>query len=116
MRRFIRFGMVAIAVTVVIWLIWPALMPYAGPKAGPEGQVSRALLGERWPLSVDEGAFECHQFSIVFRAPSGQLYAVDAIARRRMPTMPEWKDVSEITLPGMNVQSIIEVGQAFCNY
>ena len=115
MRRFKWYALVALGVAVVLWLLLPAFMPYKGLNAGPQGQVSRALLGAPWPFTVDEGTIECDHFAILFRAPGGQRYAVNAQARRLAPQF-ESKDASEITLPGMSVQPIIDIGQAYCNY
>jgi hypothetical protein len=65
---------------------------------------------------------KCGHSTLLLLAPSGQEYALEAMARRQVPKFG-WKDVSEITLPDpehpgqmMSVQPIIDIGMAFCHY
>lgn len=92
----------------------PSLTP------APRGYVSKALLGDKWPLSIDEGTIVCDRTAILLRAPDGHLYAVNGIARAQVGHLG-WLDIRAITLPDpkiqgliMNVQPLVDVGLALC--
>lgn len=86
----------------------------------PRGYVSKALMGEKWPLSIDEGTIVCDRTAILLRAPDGHLYAVNGIARAQVGHFG-WLDIRDITLPDpniagliMNVQPLVDVGLTLC--
>lgn len=140
MRRLIRFGVFVLIAAVLICAAVFTLgrsgprrtQPTAAaivetdpsppaPTSIPRGYVSRALLGDAWPLSIDEGTIVCDRTAILLRAPDGRLYAVNGTARGQIPKLG-WIDVREITLPDpniagliMNVQPIIDQGLGLCN-
>lgn len=86
----------------------------------PRGYVSQTLMGDAWPLKIGHGIVVCDGRAILLRAPDGQLYAVNGLARGQIPHLG-WKDIREITLPDphiagliMNVQPIVDVGLTLC--
>lgn len=90
------------------------------PTAIPRGYVSKALMGVKWPLSIDEGVIVCDRTAILLRAPDGHLYAVNGIARGQVGHLG-WLDIRDITLPDpkiagliMNVQPLVDVGLTLC--
>lgn len=143
MRQLIRFGIFALIAAVLICAAVftiprsgprrtqpttgaivendPTPPPSPAPTSVPRGYVSRALMGDAWPLSIDEGTIVCDRTAILLRAPDGRLYAVNGTARGQVPKLG-WIDVREITLPDpniagliMNVQPIIDQGLSLCN-
>jgi len=46
----------------------------------PPGYVSRAELGRKWPLTVDDGTLSCDADAVVFTAPDGDEYGVNGTA------------------------------------
>ena len=90
------------------------------PTALPRGYVSKALLGDTWPLRIDEGTIVCDRTAILLRAPDGHLYAVNGTARSQVGHFG-WRDIRDITLPDpsikgliMSVQPIIDQGLDMC--
>jgi hypothetical protein len=86
------------------------------PTAVPRGYVSHQLLGDAWPLTVEDGTIICNGTAILLRTNQG-LYAVNGIARGQ----GKWKDIRSITKPDpkvdgliMNVQPIIDRGLELC--
>lgn len=144
MRRMVRFGIFVVIAAVLICVAVFTLgrsgtrraqptaaaaitetdltpSPSPAPTSIPRGYVSKALMGDKWPLSIDEGTIVCDRTAILLRVPDGHLYAVNGTARSQVPKFG-WIDVREITLPDpniagliMNVQPIIDQGLTLCN-
>lgn len=86
------------------------------PTAAPRGYVSHAMLGDAWPLTVEDGTIICSGAAILLRTNRG-LFAVNGTARGQH----KWKDIRDITRPDpntsgliMSVQPIIDRGLDYC--
>jgi uncharacterized protein DUF2511 len=83
------------------------------PTAVPKGYVSRALLGEQWPLTVEYGDLACEGQAVTFRSPMGDTYAVNAPARSQMKAKG-WRDILSIDTPGADLSLLIDAGLGLC--
>jgi hypothetical protein len=87
-----------------------------GSTAAPVGYVSRAELGDAWPLTVDDGVLACRDGSVTFTA-GGNSYAVNGTAKTAT-SLPDidaiWAD--DPSTPGLkiNIAPLIERGLALC--
>lgn len=143
MRRLIRFGVFALIAAVLICAAVFTLgrsgprrtQPTAAaivetdptppsspaPTSVPRGYVSRVLLGDAWPLSIDEGVIVCDRTAILLRAPDGRLYAVNGTALGQMGAKG-WRDIHDIDVPDpsggsgviISLQPLLDVGLAMC--
>lgn len=92
----------------------------ATAKAGMPGYVSRATLGDDWPLSIEEGILTCSAQREILLTTSQGTYAVNGTARGRMEEN-RWKDINEVTVegsaPGLikDLSPLLDVGLALCN-
>ena len=87
-----------------------------GPDV-PHGYVSRADLGDRWPLTVPSGVLGCQGNSISFTSGS-TTYAINGTAKN---LHPEWPDIEAIWAfrpdsPGirMDIGPLLERGRKLC--
>lgn len=90
------------------------------PTAIPEGYLSRDMLGEKWPLTVEYGWIECDGSSILFRSAAGDYYAVNGTAQGRREEKG-WRDIHDIDVPIVDVpgtiislQPLLDVGLKMC--
>lgn len=64
---------------VLLWTI--ACSP--APSGPPRGYISSAELGDKWPLTVEEGVLACDRSAVTFRTNEGQVYALNGLAMSR---------------------------------
>lgn len=91
------------------------------PTAVPRGYMSRALLGDKWPLTVDEGTIVCDRNAILFRDADGHLYAVNGAAIT-LAESKGWRDIHDIDVPVpdgspgaiISLQPLLDTGLALC--
>ena len=88
--------------------------------ADDPAHVSRAELGDEWPLTVEEGTLRCdgaQQAGAVFFETDGRVYPVNGIARGRTdgPEIDEiWADDPDFEGAKKNIGVLIERGLALC--
>ena len=87
------------------------------PVDPEQGYVSRDLLGDAWPLSVEDGVLECDAFAVTFTS-NGQRYAVNGTAR----SAKRWTEIDEIWLDNphlegtkINIGPLLDRGLALCD-
>lgn len=91
----------------------------ATAKADLPGYVSRATMGDDWPLSIEEGILTCTEQREVILIAQSDTYAVNGIARTVMEER-RWKDINDVTLPGAvegltkDIGPLLDVGLALC--
>jgi len=88
----------------------------AAPAAEP-GHVSRATMGEDWPLTVDSGTLRCEGDAVTFETTDGDIYAVNGTAK----TTTDYPDIDAIwaddpALAGLkkNIGPLIDQGLKLC--
>lgn len=86
--------------------------------ATPEpGYVSRAMLGDAWPLTVEEGTLACSGLGAVTFNAGGMTYAVNGLAQGSTD-LPEidviWADDPTGAAPKKDIGPLIERGLALC--
>jgi hypothetical protein len=84
--------------------------------AAPAGYVSRALLGDAWPLTVADGVLACRDRAVTF-ASGGVVYALNGTAKDRglgADIAPIWADGAVEGLK-KNIGPLIERGLLLCN-
>lgn len=97
----------------------PEPPPTAAP-AQPAGYVSRAMLGDDWPLMVDEGVLACAGsggVGAVTFSSGGTVYAVNGFAKQRnagTDIAPIWADDPAIAGIKKNLSPLLERGLALC--
>jgi hypothetical protein len=102
----------------------PSAMSATPPPRLP-GYVSRAMLGDKWPFTCDEGVVSCAGLNGVTFTTGGVTYAVNDTARERNKTeQREWIDLRSSFLwapepagnPGSrkDLRPIIDIGLALC--
>lgn len=87
------------------------------PPPRPSGNVSRADLGDAWPLTVKEGTLLCVDQAVVF-STGGVNYAVNGTAKGRASEFG-WRDIATIWADGSaglkkDIGPLIERGLAQC--
>lgn len=66
----------------VLLLVLLATACSSGGSADHTATVTKADLGDQWPLTVDHGELECQDpGSVLFTSPDGQVYAVNGTAK-----------------------------------
>lgn len=82
--------------------------------AGQAGAISRAELGDDWPLTIDSGVLACEPVNeVVIVGPDGRTYGLNGAARGS----ERWADGVEILRDGMtpaDLGELIERGLALC--
>jgi hypothetical protein len=91
-----------------------------GCSSSTNMKISRADLGDAWPLTVDSGVVACNHPSsavVFFTSESNKIYAVDEVARG----MKLYADVREIlrdhpSVAGskMDIGPVLERGRKLC--
>lgn len=83
-------------------------------------EITRALMGEQWPLTVHSGALACDAGVVSFRA-GGVTFAVNGSAKTYGKRLG-WRDIREIwrdnpAIPGtkMDLAPLIQRGLAHCD-
>lgn len=83
------------------------------PAAPPPGYVSRAILGDDWPLTVDEGVLTCTGsggLGAVTFTTGSTAYAVNGVAVQRGAGI----DIAPILVAGKDISPVLERGLALC--
>lgn len=93
--------------------------PPPATTAPPEepGHVSRAEMGDDWPLTVEAGTLRCDADAVTFVTEDGREYAVNgtAIGRHDHPEIdPIWANDPDPYLPKKNIGPLIEEGLKLC--
>jgi len=88
------------------------------PTAVPRGYLSRDLLGDTWPLTVDSGTIVCDRSAILFRDPTDHLYAVNGTALSQAQSKG-WRDIHDLSIDTGNgtiksLQPLLDLGTALC--
>lgn len=85
-----------------------------------ERTVSRADLGDAWPLTVESGTLRCKPFLkdlhlLTFEA-EGQVWALNGTAAGQgFPFIdPIWADNPEIAGAKINIRPLLELAQSLC--
>ncbi len=86
----------------------------SGPTPTPAGYVSRAMLGDEWPLTVEDGVLRCEGSAVIIRV-GGTDYAVNGAATGKGADIdPIWAaDPSGIS-PKLSIGPLIDRGLALC--
>ena len=91
------------------------------PSATPEpGFVSRTMLGDDWPLTVESGVLVCSTAmggeAVLFRATGGPLYTVNGTAQTYYPDLPSIDPIwaAGTYAPKKNIKPLIDLGLALC--
>lgn len=91
--------------------------PTAEPEAAePDGTISREMLGDEWPFTVDSGVVACDGDGVTFTA-DGITYAVNGTARGRgmgIDVQAIWAD--DPSPPGLkkDISPVINRGLELC--
>lgn len=117
-RQLILMGVALVALIGV--LVWSQ----SGPAAPPRGFVSRAAMGDVWPLSVESGTLRCIDGTmVVIDASDGTTYAVNGTANgaKNASGQPRWADVKQVAVqradaPGLikDLTPLLNQGLALC--
>lgn len=92
----------------------------AAEPAPEPGYVSREMLGDEWPLTVDEGVLRCDgpaAAGAVFFETKGRQYPVNGIARGRSNGIEIdeiWADDPDIPGAKLNIGVLIDRGLKLC--
>lgn len=105
----------ALVIGAFVW-VWGLMTP-TDTKTLP---VTQTVLGDAWPLTVEQGALSCEGVAWVLFTSNGQVYAVNGTARGHAKSRG-WLDVASIwradpQSPGLKVSMtpLIERGLALC--
>lgn len=93
----------------------PTPDPMTAAMADLPGYVSRATLGDEWPLTIEQGILSCIMpgRAIILIADGGT-YAVNAPAREGTNRLPSWRDVLDIREGKKSLSPLIDEGLALC--
>lgn len=86
------------------------------PPAPPVGYVSRAMLGDAWPLTVEEGVLACAANAVTFSS-GGTIYALNGTAKQRSAgadIAPIWADNPAVKGLKQDIGPLITRGLALC--
>lgn len=91
----------------------------AGPTAVPPGYISRATLGDAWPLTVPDGVLSCRNDNQIVFTTAGTDYGVNASARDASAGL---RDIAELVRPdapksatdSLGVNALIDTGLKLC--
>lgn len=97
----------------------PSATPIPTPTPEP-GYVSHAMLGDAWPLTVEDGVLSCTTASggeAVFFGSGGVIYTVNGWAQTYYPDLPEIDPIwaAGQYAPKMDISPLIELGLDLCN-
>jgi hypothetical protein len=108
MNRYHRVTLLAVAVLA---------LGACGSDSDDKYRVSRNLIGEDWPLTVDEGTLHCHSHAIVFTDPDGNEWAVNgqAISAGYAEIDPIWADNPDIDGAKLNLSALNPFGLTICD-
>lgn len=87
-------------------------------RPAPPGYVSREMLGDDWPLTVEDGVLDCSGAQAVTFTTGGGTYAVNGMAESAtdFPAIdPIWADDPTGAAPKKNIGPLIERGLALCD-
>lgn len=111
-RLVILLGIVFVALVVVI--VWSQSQNQPAPAPG---YVSRAMLGDDWPLTVEEGQLRCIEQAVTI-VVDGTAYALNGVALQRDTSRditPIWADNPTVEGLKKDLGPLIERGLALCN-
>jgi hypothetical protein len=96
--------------SVLVLLTSIACTGSADQSVRAPGYVSRADLGEHWPLTVEDGVLVCDQLGAVVFESGGQRYAVNGMAKGQgfPPIDVIWKTDTKPLTPFINVARIAD--------
>lgn len=91
-----------------------------GRPENQPGYISRAQLGDAWPLAVDAGILSCEGGALLFRS-GGVVYAVNGTAKASAAAN-RWQEIESISVPDpaggtgaiKNLQPLLDRGQGLC--
>lgn len=94
-----------------------------GPTLAPPGYVSREMIGDGWPLTIENGILACDGSrgvgAVIFRT-GGKVYAVNGIAKQRaerngwQDIAPIWADNPSVAGLKKDIGPLIERGLMLC--
>lgn len=93
----------------------PTMAPVATPV--PPGYVSRADLGDAWPLTVESAVVECLPGRVLVVRAEGVTYALNGTAKDRgnyADIDPIWRDNPSIEGLKISLQPLLDRGLASC--
>ena len=100
-------------------LLVPALILSLGSAAASAGsrEVTRADLGEEWPLTVDAGTLECSRGLIYTFTADGKTWAVNgtAAARGYADIEPIWAPNPNIPEAKIDIGPLIDLAKSLCD-
>lgn len=105
-RQMIMLGVAFVALLAVFFFT-------QRPAAPPPGYVSRAVLGDDWPLTVEDGTLACagsDGLGAVTFTTNGTAYAVNGIATQRSAGI----DITPILVTGKDLSPLLARGLALC--
>ena len=81
-------------------------------------QISKADLGDAWPLTVDSGVLNCYGSggvgSATFKSPDGTEYALNGIAKGKYPDIDPLVAASDIPGTKRDIGTLIERALLYC--
>lgn len=80
----------------------------------PPGYVTRSMLGDAWPLTVEEGVLRCEPPGAIIFETGGVDYGVNGLAADFADLDPIWAADPSGVSPKKNIGPLIERGQALC--
>jgi hypothetical protein len=87
----------------------------------PAGYVTRAMMGDDWPLTVDAGQLACNAQGHVTFASGGVTYAVNGTAKGAIANGAPYQPIDTIWLDDPNVaglklslQPLLDIGLSLC--
>lgn len=93
----------------------PTVDPMTAAMADLPGYVSRATMGEDWPLTIEQGVLSCSMPGrVIVLIADGATYAVNAPAREGTNRQPAWKDVMDVREGDKDLGPLIDEGLALC--
>lgn len=114
-----------LAITAVLTLALVAFIGFqawqgARPESQP-GYISRAQLGEAWPLAVEAGILSCEGGALLFRS-GGVTYAVNGTAKASAAAN-RWQAIESISVPDpaggtgaiKSLQPLLDRGLGLCS-
>jgi hypothetical protein len=116
-RQLIMLGVAFVALIAVF--VWSQ----SGPQSSPRGFVSREMMGDAWPLSVDSGILRCLDGRMIVLEANGTTHAVNSLAAGAKTASGDlrWPNIKELSVAradaeGLikNVQPLVDRGLALC--
>ena len=106
--RMIMWAVVSLVSCGIIVAVWPKDAINYRSKL-----LTRAAVGDTWPLTVDSGMLLCEgtaEVAAVKFVADGKTYAVNGTAMRNKSLA----DIHDIWLPGMDISPVLNTGLQLC--